>query len=231
MPTRPLTIVTWNIHGAIGRDRRREPARIAQVLAEIGADLVALQEVPLGGSRGSDVLEPIARTLGMDAIAGPGIDGPELRFGNALLSRHPIESSRRLDLAFGCAEPRCAVDATVRVDGRPVRMIATHLGLRPAERREQVRRLLRAILTGVAEDADERARRSPAERAAREARAAARAGVGAPRVAGRGARAGRPRRCWRPRRRRRSRSPRRGVWPPRAIRTPTAGRCWCWPAT
>ncbi|MGG6739713.1 UNVERIFIED_CONTAM: hypothetical protein QE602_10930, partial [Streptococcus suis] len=46
----PLTVATYNIHGAIGTDGVVSPQRIAQVLKEINADVVALQEVPLGGS-------------------------------------------------------------------------------------------------------------------------------------------------------------------------------------
>jgi len=45
----PLGFVSWNIHGAVGTDRMCAPKRIARVLQEIDADVVALQEVPLGG--------------------------------------------------------------------------------------------------------------------------------------------------------------------------------------
>ena len=47
----PLTIATYNIHGAVGSDGRFAPARVARVLREINADIIALQEVPLGGSQ------------------------------------------------------------------------------------------------------------------------------------------------------------------------------------
>jgi len=40
-------IVSYNTHGAIGIDRRFAPERIARVLAEIDADIVALQEIEL----------------------------------------------------------------------------------------------------------------------------------------------------------------------------------------
>ena len=41
----PLTLVTYNIHACVGTDGRFEPARIAGVLRELDADVVALQEV------------------------------------------------------------------------------------------------------------------------------------------------------------------------------------------
>ncbi|WP_415914697.1 endonuclease/exonuclease/phosphatase family protein, partial [Paraburkholderia sp. J41] len=51
---RTLRFVTWNIHGAVGTDGVRAPGRIARVLQTLDADVVALQEVPLGGQRGND---------------------------------------------------------------------------------------------------------------------------------------------------------------------------------
>lgn len=46
----PVTIATYNIHGAVGMDRKFAPERVAGVLKEIDADIIALQEVPLGGA-------------------------------------------------------------------------------------------------------------------------------------------------------------------------------------
>jgi len=40
-----LKVATWNIHGAVGTDGRYAPSRIVDVLAELDADIVALQEV------------------------------------------------------------------------------------------------------------------------------------------------------------------------------------------
>ncbi len=42
-------------------------------------------------------------------------------------------------------EPRSALDVILDCDGAPLRVLATHLGLHPGERRTQVRRLLNAI--------------------------------------------------------------------------------------
>ena len=41
-PRGPLTVATWNVHGGVGRDRRYAPARIADVVLETGADVIAL---------------------------------------------------------------------------------------------------------------------------------------------------------------------------------------------
>ena len=138
----PLTIATYNIHGAIGYDGLFKPERVAGVLREMRADIVALQEVPLGGTRTPDVLAMLQKATGYEAAAGPACDTRERRYGNVVLSRYPILSMRAIDLSFGSREPRGALDADVDCNGHLLRVIATHLGLRPAERRDQIRRLL-----------------------------------------------------------------------------------------
>jgi endonuclease/exonuclease/phosphatase family metal-dependent hydrolase len=143
----PLTVATYNIHGAVGRDRRFAPERVADVLREMNADIIALQEVPLGGSKTPNVLAMLQQATGYVAAEGPACDRPERRFGNAVLSRYPILSMRAIDLSFGSREPRGAVDADVDCHGHLLRVVATHLGLRFAERREQIRRLLQSFDT------------------------------------------------------------------------------------
>jgi endonuclease/exonuclease/phosphatase family metal-dependent hydrolase len=138
----PLRIASYNIHGAVGADGRRRPDRIAGVLAEIDADVIALQEVPLGGNVLPNVLRSLVQSTGFHYVEGVTIDTEERRFGNAVLSRYPIVGTRAIDLSFGAREPRGALDADIDCNGHRIRFIATHLGLRAAERRAQVRRLL-----------------------------------------------------------------------------------------
>lgn len=143
----PLTIATYNIHGAVGCDRKFSPDRVAAVLREINADIVALQEVPLGGTKTPNVLRVLQEATGFAAAEGPACDRPERRYGNAVLTRYPILSLRSIDLSFGSREPRGALDADVNCHGHMLRIVATHLGLRPAERREQIRKLLQMFDT------------------------------------------------------------------------------------
>ena len=49
---------------------------------------------------------------------------------------------RRHDLSVPGREPRAALDVDFESGGYKVQLVATHLGLRPAERRAQVRRLI-----------------------------------------------------------------------------------------
>ena len=143
----PVTVATWNIHAAVGLDGHFSPQRIADVLRETDADIVALQEVPLGGTHWPDVLGLLSRVLGRVGVAGPTFSVGGRHFGNAVLSRFPVLRTRRIDISFGAREPRGAVDADIHCHGSPVRVIATHLGLRTAERRAQVARLLQAFDT------------------------------------------------------------------------------------
>jgi endonuclease/exonuclease/phosphatase family metal-dependent hydrolase len=143
----PLTVATYNIHGAVGTDGRFAPERIVGVLREIKADIIALQEVPLGGIRFPNVLKMLQEATGFIGAEGPTRHGPDRRYGNAVLTRYPIRAKRAIDLSFGSREPRGALDADVDCHGHPLRVVATHLGLRLAERRDQIRRLLQVFDT------------------------------------------------------------------------------------
>ena len=143
----PVTIATYNIHGAIGTDRKFAPERIADVLKEIKADVIALQEVPLGGKVYPDVLHVLQQATGFNAVGGFTYDAPKCRYGNAVLSRYPIINTRSIDLSFGSREPRGALDADIDCHGHPLRVIATHLGLGIGERQTQIKLLLQAFDT------------------------------------------------------------------------------------
>ncbi|MBU9437185.1 endonuclease/exonuclease/phosphatase family protein [Burkholderia multivorans] len=146
---RDLRIATYNIHGGYGPWHARAADRIAAVIEELDADVIALQEVPLGGTRAPDVLAHLRDATGMHAAAGPTIDTAERRYGNAVLSRYPIRAARTLDLSFHQREPRGALDADIDCRSGPLRVVATHLGLSARERSAQVQRLLAAFDTGA----------------------------------------------------------------------------------
>lgn len=144
---REITVASYNIHLGIGRDGHLKPQRIAAVIKELRADIVALQEVALGAP-GFNMLEYLRTACGMSAIAGPTLVTPHGEYGNAILTHCRATEVRRLDLNVARREPRGALDVEFDCDGQRLRLIATHLGLRPAERREQIRRLLRCVRDG-----------------------------------------------------------------------------------
>ena len=145
-----LTIVSYNVHRAIGRDRRCEPDRILGVLREIGGDIVALQEVEAGDT-GAEMLAWLAKQTGFHHVAGTTLIRHDGHYGNGILSRMPITHSTLCDLSWRGREPRGAIAADIDVGHDTIRVVATHLGLRPAERRDQVQRLIK-LFTDVPRD-------------------------------------------------------------------------------
>jgi len=133
-----LRIASYNVHSCRGTDGKKDAQRIVRVIEELGCDTVGLQEVDYR-------LDYIAQKLGMQAIPGLTLarhDGP---FGNALLTRRKVLDVRRLGFTYSRREPRNALDVDLEVNGETVRVIVTHLGLWPAERRYQVKKILELI--------------------------------------------------------------------------------------
>lgn len=139
----PLVVATYNVHGFVGYDGVRDLERSIRVLEEIDPDVVALQEVvaPLR----EEAVGAIAQRLGAEPVLGPTLEHETGSFGNLLLSRIPVRRVHRLDLSVAGREPRGALDCLLEAGPTPLRVVATHLGLRARERRHQVEALLAAL--------------------------------------------------------------------------------------
>ncbi|MBK7861549.1 MAG: endonuclease/exonuclease/phosphatase family protein [Archangiaceae bacterium] len=144
-----LKVASYNVHGFVGNDGQRDVARVADVLRSLQADVVALQEVAFHPDR-DEPAELLSAVAGYRAFSAPVVRGDGYRHGNVVLTRLPILKSRRICLDFEQREPRTAIDMTLGTGARPLRVVATHLGLKPGERRFQVK----LILHHVAEDED-----------------------------------------------------------------------------
>ncbi len=140
----PLRIVTWNVHGGLGADGRRDPERVAGVLDEVRPDVAGLQEVGWPSAGAPDPAAALARITGLAGAFGPTHLRHGWAFGNAILSRHPIEATRSYDLTVRGREPRGCLRADVAVDGMALHLFACHLGLDWRERRRQAAQLLSA---------------------------------------------------------------------------------------
>jgi len=155
-----LRIVTYNVHRCLGVDGKLSPGRIAEVIAETGADVVALQELDVRRARsgGVDQAEAIARELGMGNVHfHPALKVMEEEYGDAIITALPsrvIKAGALPGLPHRPRiEPRGAIWARIDLDAGPVDIINTHFGLRRQERRAQARSLLGAEWLGQADPA------------------------------------------------------------------------------
>ena len=140
---RRLRIATYNVHSCFGTDRKLDPARIAGVIAECEADVVALQEVDVARARngGIDQAQTIANHLRMVSHFHPALHLEEERYGDSLLNALPT----RLVDAEGLpsrGEPRGALWVEVPVDAVKLQIFVTHRRLLVAERVRQTEALL-----------------------------------------------------------------------------------------
>jgi endonuclease/exonuclease/phosphatase family metal-dependent hydrolase len=144
-----IRVATYNIHAAIGADRRRDLERIAAVIEEIGPDVIGLQELESRASRGSaDQAMRLATMLGMACVEGPMLLEGAGWYGNAILSRLPVLAEQRLRFPDHSGEPRGAVGVVVGApDGTRWRLINTHLDLWSRSRLRQVQSLARILET------------------------------------------------------------------------------------
>ncbi|PLX88946.1 MAG: endonuclease [Desulfuromonas sp.] len=136
-----LRLATWNIHMAIGSDGQRDLSRIIRVIRQLQVAVIGLQEVDNQIEKDRDDLQILAEQTGMEVIAGPTMQRTRSDYGNALLTQLPVHKVERHDLSFKQREPRGLLIVELDWQGHPLLAAVTHLGLRPGERRNQVRRL------------------------------------------------------------------------------------------
>ena len=147
-----MRLVTWNIHGGVGRDGRHDLARVAALLQDMKADVAALQEV--GDAHHSaretelaDQASWMGRRLGWFVAYGPNLVLRGQPYGNAILSRFPIVHAHNYDLSVPNREPRGCLRADLELPGRQqLHLFDLHLGLSGGERRRQAAMLFSADL-------------------------------------------------------------------------------------
>ena len=143
-----VKVASYNIHKCRGTDRLVRPARIIETLVEIGADLVALQEVDHRFGQRSGLLDPAAihRETGLTLLVQSDTNDGHGWHGNALLVRGTPTYYRRLRIRLPGIEPRGAIVAELDLGEGKFRVIAAHLGLLRRSRRDQAVVLLHAFL-------------------------------------------------------------------------------------
>lgn len=137
-------VATYNIHKGRGLDGRVRIERIAEVLAEIDADIIALQEVVSRDDRSIQEHQAgyLADRFGYFEATGATRTHRGGVYGNVTLSRWKFEAVRQLDLSIPGHEERGALRTDVRVGSQLVHIFNVHLGTAHRERRTQALRLL-----------------------------------------------------------------------------------------
>lgn len=138
-----LKFASYNIHKAVGIDRRQDPDRIITVLRELDADVIALQEADMRFGQRASVLprallddtpwEPVPVAKRRQSIGW---------HGNALLVRRSMQWVAAGALELPTLEPRGAAMAELVLDGCRLRVIGMHLDLSGFRRRDQIRAIL-----------------------------------------------------------------------------------------
>jgi endonuclease/exonuclease/phosphatase family metal-dependent hydrolase len=153
-----IRLLTLNAHQGFAALRRRGLlSRIRDALRASGADLVFLQEV--GGDHGEDIpqqhYELLADQVWPQHAYGRNVVATSGHQGNALLSKFPIVHWQNVDVSVDGVEPRgllhCVMD--VPPAGQSLHAVCVHLGLREAQRRWQVERLLEFVAESIPPDA------------------------------------------------------------------------------
>jgi endonuclease/exonuclease/phosphatase family metal-dependent hydrolase len=136
------------VHGCVGTDRKRSEVRIAEVIASMSADIVALQELDLGRARSArvDQAAVIAQELGWKYHFHPAIRSGDEQYGNAIVSRFPITLKRAAGMPgsppWYCREQRSAIWIQAETELGAVHIINSHFGLGRTERGLQAKLLI-----------------------------------------------------------------------------------------
>ncbi|UZK69752.1 endonuclease/exonuclease/phosphatase family protein [Sphingomonas sp. S1-29] len=139
-----LTLASYNMHKAVGTDRRRRPERTLEVLREIDADIVALQEADRRFGTREAIFTPHLLAEHSDYKAVPvAVRALSMGWhGNVLLVRREAEIVDCTPIHLPALEPRGAVSVDVRLRGITVRVVGMHLDLSGLWRRRQAHAIL-----------------------------------------------------------------------------------------
>jgi endonuclease/exonuclease/phosphatase family metal-dependent hydrolase len=144
-----FTLMTYNVHRAVGTDRRQDYQRIVEVIREINPDIVTLQEIDSEAdqstARHSFLFETINGNIEHIGIKGITMLRSSSAYGNAIFFRNHPDEVYRHDISFGSQEPRGVMECVLQICDIPSRILTTHLGLKKQERNAQVR-ILKQLL-------------------------------------------------------------------------------------
>jgi endonuclease/exonuclease/phosphatase family metal-dependent hydrolase len=141
-----LRLMTYNIHRGIGKDGKLDLDRTAVAILGSQADIIALQEVERHSIRTDfqDQIKKLSEAAHMNYAYGKSLNLLNGEYGNGLLSKYPIREYEVYPLpSFG--EQRTLLKAVIDIDGHPLAVYNTHLGLKESERKEQTDFILKLL--------------------------------------------------------------------------------------
>ena len=169
-----INVGTYNIWHAqdyaahLKGERRISPENIAEHIFKNNIAICGLEEVESSHRRSDFIKTPelLAEILSEKsgeryyhayAVSLDEWHHPGSKYGNAIISRYPITSTRtvKIDVGMGVTdvyEPRIMLIAELDVDGKPLTAIVTHLGLMESERilaAERLEDLVKEINTPI----------------------------------------------------------------------------------
>lgn len=134
--TDTIRVLTYNIQHGRGMDNVVDLRRIAEVIINSRADIVALQEVDVGVERSYrfDIMKVLSRYTGLEPVFYQNILHQGGEYGNGLLSRFPVHSSRNYHFVVdGDGEQRGLLQAEILLADQKIIFMNTHLDHRPDE--------------------------------------------------------------------------------------------------
>ncbi|WP_174292955.1 endonuclease/exonuclease/phosphatase family protein [Sphingomonas bacterium] len=145
-----IKVASYNMRKGVGSDGRRSPERILDVLREIDADIVALQEADRRFGARMGVISPpmLDERSGWQAVK-VGLRAASMGWhGNALLVRKAATVASCCAIHLPSLEPRGAVSAEVTTGGLTLRVVGMHLDLSGLWRRKQAAAIIGHVEAG-----------------------------------------------------------------------------------
>jgi endonuclease/exonuclease/phosphatase family metal-dependent hydrolase len=142
-----LKVASYNIRKSVGLDWKRQPDRILEVIAEVDADIIALQEVDrrFGRRTSSLSVEHIVADTAYFPVRFGSRPSSLGWHGNTILVRKGAKVLLHKQIQLPALEPRGAVMADIEIAGLTVRVIGMHLGLVGLWRRRQAAAVLQYL--------------------------------------------------------------------------------------
>lgn len=139
-----MKVLSWNVHGFVGAGGAFDPARIAETVRRIGPTIAAFQEIDLR-RHDAEILAPLVQAIGPHSAQALAMGDATHWYGQLVVSRYPVVTTRVHDISCERAEPRRILEVTLETGSGRLRVLATHLGLLRRERLYQQREMRKLV--------------------------------------------------------------------------------------